>query len=194
MKLFRNQSVKGNEAPESLMLRVKGGDREAFSRLYERFRGPILNFLLGMVGREALAEELAHEVFLKLYRTRESYEPTARFTTWLWTIARNAALDELRRKGELLARHSAEDEGEVEIAGDPELGAEAQLLERARREQVERCLAALPARQREAVMLRTAAENTYEEIGGLLGLSLANVKNLLHRAKLALAACLEGAA
>lgn len=194
MKLFRNQSVKGNEAPETLMLRVKGGDREAFGALYERFKGPILNFLFGMVGREALAEELAHEVFLKLYRTRESYEPTARFTTWLWTIARNCALDELRRKGELLARHAVEDEGEVELAGDPELGAEAQLLERARREQVERCLGALPARQREAVMLRTAAEHSYDEIAAQLGLSLANVKNLLHRAKGALAACLEGAA
>lgn len=192
MKLFPLPSVEGRMEPETLMLRVKRGDQAAFRQLYDRFKGPILHFLTGMVGREALAEELAHEVFLKVYRTRESYEPKARFTTWLWTIARNAALDELRKKGELLARHEAEAAGEVEAATDLEDGAEAKLIEAAKREKVERCLAALPARSREAVMLRAAGEHSYEEIAGLMGESLGNVKTLLHRAKGALAACLRG--
>lgn len=191
MKLSRLPPVEGRMAPESLMLRVrKNGDQAAFRQLYDRFKGPILHFLQGMVGREALAEELAHEVFLKVYRTRETYEPSAKFTTWLWTIARNAALDELRRKGELLARKDVE-EGAVEEATDPDDGAEAKLIEEARREQVERCLSALPARSREAVMLRAAGEHSYEEIAGLMGESLGNVKTLLHRAKGALAACLK---
>ena len=192
MKLFRSSPVEGRMEPETLMLRVKRGDQAAFRILYDRFKGPILHFLSGMVGREALAEELAHEVFLRLYRTRESYEQKARFTTWLWTIARNAALDELRRKGELLAKFDAEEAGAPNMATDPDDGAEAMLVEAARREQVESCLAALPARQREAVMLRVAGEHSYEEIAGLMRESLPNVKNLLHRAKAALASCLKG--
>lgn len=191
MKLFPLPSVEGRMEPETLMLRVKRGDQAAFRQLYDRFKGPIFHFLTGMVGREALAEELAHEVFLRVYRTRDSYEPKARFTTWLWTIARNAALDELRKKGELLARDDG-DEAAVDGLTDSDEGAEAKLIGAARREQVERCLAALPARSREAVMLRAAGEHSYEEIAGLMGESLGNVKTLLHRAKGALAACLRG--
>lgn len=194
MKLSRVKSVQEAVSPESLMLKVKRGDRAAFAELYDRFKGPIFNFLLGMVAREALAEELAHEVFLRVYRARESYEPSARFTTWLWTLARNAALDELRKKGELLQKHAEDDVPSATLLPDPDDGPEAKLLEQARRDQVERCLTALPARQREAVMLRSAGENSYEEIAQVLGESVANVKNLLHRAKQALAKCLAGAA
>jgi len=193
MKLFRSKYVEEDEAPESLMLKVKGGDQDAFRRLYERFKGPIFFFICGFVGREAVAEDLAHEVFLKLYRTRESYEQKARFTTWLWTIARNTSLDELRKRGELLAQHSAEEAEFPEPATDPEEGAEAMLVARAEQVRVENCLSALPARQREVVMLRIAGDHSYEEIAGLLAMSLANVKNHLHRAKAALALCLRGA-
>lgn len=189
MKLFPFPHVKGRMEPESLMLRVKKGDQDAFRLLYERFRGPIHHFVHGMVGREALAEELAHEVFLRVYRYRESYEPTARFTTWLWTLARNCALDELRKKGELLSAEGSEQALEAE--SDPEAGPEVQLMQQSRRERVESCLASLPPAQREAVMLRAAGEHSYEEIAELMEVSLANVKNLLHRAKAALSACLK---
>jgi len=189
MKLFKHRPVSGTEEPESLMLKVKAGDRKAFTTLYERFKGPIFFYLTGFVGRNAVAEDLAHEVFLKMYRSRENYESTARFTTWLWTIARNTALDEVRKKGELLA--DTEDSF-PEVASDPDLGAEALLVERARQAQVENCLSELPARQRDAVMLRIAGDHSYEEIAGIMVMSLANVKNLLHRAKAALTKCLEG--
>ncbi len=79
-----------------LMLRVKGGDDASFGVLLEKHRNPVIHFLYRMVQNQAVAEELAQEVFLRVYRSRASYEPTAKFTTWLFRIATHLALNSLR--------------------------------------------------------------------------------------------------
>src|SRR5271157_192422 len=79
-----------------LMLRVKEGDGASFEILLEKHRSPVIHFLYRMVQNQAVAEELAQEVFLRVYRSRESYEPTAKFTTWLFRIATHLALNSLR--------------------------------------------------------------------------------------------------
>ncbi len=168
------------------MLRVREGDQAAFAALYERFKGPIFSYLRGIAPIEA--EDLMHETFLRVYRARESYEAKAKFSTWLWTIARHVALDKVRKKTELLEL----EEGSLEEpAADPAEGAEALLLEKAERAALESCLESLPLRQKELVLLRAMAEHSYEEMASLSGLSLANVKTQLHRAKQSLARCLE---
>jgi len=96
-----------------LMLRVKEGDGASFGLLLEKHRSPVVHFLYRMVQNHAVAEELAQEVFLRVYRSRSSYEPTARFTTWLFRIATHLALNSLRdgkneRLQERLDRDSAE--------------------------------------------------------------------------------------
>src|SRR5271165_2627551 len=79
-----------------LMLRVKQGDGASFTILLEKHRLPVIHFLFRMVQNQAVAEELAQEVFLRVYRSRESYEPTAKFTTWLFRIATHLALNWIR--------------------------------------------------------------------------------------------------
>jgi RNA polymerase sigma-70 factor (ECF subfamily) len=78
------------------MLRVKDGDEECFAYLLSKHRGPIVYYLCRMVKNSAVAEELAQDVFLRVYRARQNYEPTAKFTTWLYEIATNVAFDSLR--------------------------------------------------------------------------------------------------
>ena len=79
-----------------LMVRVKAGDEKSFALLLEKHRSPVIHFLYRMVQNDAVAEELAQEVFLRVYRSRSSYEPTAKFTTWLFRIATHLALNSLR--------------------------------------------------------------------------------------------------
>lgn len=189
MKLFPMRAVKPSEEPESLMLLVKLGDKNAFAALYERFKGPIFSYLRGFAPEEA--EDLLHETFLRVYRARESYEPKARFSTWLWTIARHVALDKVRKKTELLEREEGELDEPTTLAED---GPEALFIEQIERRRVDGCMAGLPPRQKEMLLLRAHGEHSYEEIATLTGLSLANVKTQIHRAKQNLMACLKGGA
>src|SRR5258708_1442593 len=84
------------ERDAELMMRVRGGDETSFALLLERHRAPVVHFLYRMVQNQAASEELAQEVFLRVYRSRETYEPTAKFTTWLFRIATHLALNRIR--------------------------------------------------------------------------------------------------
>src|SRR4029079_18590236 len=90
------EAVAALEQDAQLMLRVGEGDDTSFALLLERHRGPVVHFLYRMVQNQAVAEELAQEVFLRVYRSRSTYEPTAKFTTWLFRIATHLALNALR--------------------------------------------------------------------------------------------------
>src|SRR5918997_1636388 len=89
-------AVAAVERDAELMLRVRDGDSTSFALLLERYRGPVVHFLYRMVQNQAVAEELAQEVFLRVYRSRSSYEPTAKFSTWLFRIATHLALNWMR--------------------------------------------------------------------------------------------------
>jgi RNA polymerase sigma-70 factor (ECF subfamily) len=176
------------------MLKVREGDREAFRALYERFKGPMMTYLAHIVLDAAAAEELTQEAFLRVFRARETYEPQAKFSTWLWSIGRNAAIDYLRKKKELSAS-MIDDDGElssqVDLLPAEDLDAEAQLIDRADRNSVENCFSKLSLQQRDALNLRVSAELSYEEIADTLKLKLPAVKSLIHRAKKSLVDCLQ---
>jgi RNA polymerase sigma-70 factor, ECF subfamily len=189
-RLFDDSSVELEEET-SLMLEVRLGNMDAFKRLYERFKSPILSYVFQLVHDPAIAEEVTQEVFLRVYRNREGYEPRANFSTWLWTIARNAALDHLRKKHE---ETLIEEEGEgpaIEQVEAPLESAEAALLAQADRARLEHCMRELTAPQREAVVLRTVSELSYEEIASTMRTTLSSIKSLISRAKSALMECLK---
>src|SRR5574340_1572145 len=101
------------ETDLELMLRVRGGDAESFGELLRRYRGSLVSFFARMVRDRALAEDLAQEVFLRVYQARERYQPEARFTTWLYRIATNLALNALRDRREAeMPAESASGEGD----------------------------------------------------------------------------------
>lgn len=160
--------------------------------LYERYRRPILSYLLSFLRTKSVAEELAQEVFLRVYRMRESYQTEFRFSTWIWTIARNLAIDHLRRKSEVLVD---DDHQEIldGLPDDPGAMPEAErlLVDRATREGLEKCLGELSASQREATSLRSFSELSYEEIAATMRSSVPRIKSLLFRAKEALLDCVK---
>ena len=169
------------------MLRVRAGDREAFNVLAEKYRTPVVHFLYRMVRESALAEELAQEVFLRVYRARKSYKPRAKFSTWLFRIATNVALNALRDGRMRRARESSL-EGETEDAGpamqvaDPGGNVEQRMLEAERQEQIRGAVEALPEKQRLAVLLHKYQEMDYNEIADILDCSESALKSLLFRA------------
>ena len=185
-KLFSVRAVSPNEEDdETLMAKVVESDPAAFERLYEKYKRPVLSFVRARVGDGALAEELTQETFLRIYRMRASYRREARFSTWLWTIARNATVDHLRKRKELPLG------ADLPESPTPESeAADARLIQNAEAERVAKCVEELTQSQHEVVTLRTFGELSYEEIAETSGLSVASVKSLLHRAKAALTECL----
>lgn len=169
------------------MLRLQGGDTLAFNVLVEKYRAPVIHFLYRIVHETALAEELAQEVFLRVYRARTSYRPRAKFTTWLFRIATNVALNALR-DGRMRRARETSLEGREETTGtpvevaDPEGSVEQKMLEAERRAQIRQAVEALPEKQRLAVLLHKYQELDYAEIAEILDCSESALKSLLFRA------------
>ncbi len=171
------------------MLQVRGGDRRAFEALFRRYTPPLVNFLARMVPERARAEELAQEVFLRIYQARDRYEPRARFSTWLFSIAHNLALNELSRS--YRKRERPLEDPVVERMPDPQPGAEQRLEGKWAAQAIEGALAGLPERQRAALLLRVEQGLGYAEIAEVLEASSASVKSLIHRARESLLAQLD---
>jgi len=177
-----------------LMLKVKGGDAESFDILLRRYRMPLVSFLVRMVRDQALAEDLAQEVFLRVYQSRHRYQPEARFTTWLYRIATNLALNAIRdRKPVAAPIESEEGERESETARLPDgrPTAEQQMMESDRARIIREALGQLPENQRAAVILHKYQNVDYRQISKILGVSESAVKSLLFRAYESLRARLE---
>ena len=168
-----------------LMLRVKEGDGASFGLLLEKHRSPIVHFLYRMVQNQAVAEELAQEVFLRVYRSRSSYEPTAKFTTWLFRIATHLALNSLRDgKNERLQERLDRDSAEMPARQVPDSrpSVEQTMVYQVRLEEVRQAVAALPEKQRAAVLMHKYEEMEYSQIARVLRCSESAVKSLLFRA------------
>ena len=168
-----------------LMLRVKEGDGASFGILLEKHRSPVVHFLFRMVQNRAVAEELAQEVFLRVYRSRSTYEPTAKFTTWLFRIATHLALNALRDgKSERLQESLDDDAGDrpVRQVSDRKPSVEQSMVHQAKMEEIRRAIAGLPEKQRAAVLMHKYQEMEYSEIAKVLGCSESAVKSLLFRA------------
>ena len=168
-----------------LMIRVKAGDDASFGLLLDKHRSPVIHFVYRMVQNRALAEELAQEVFLRVYRSRSSYEPTAKFTTWLFRIATHLALNALRdgKKQRAEARLDVEwAETPGRQVSDARPSVEQVMVHQARLEEVRRAVAHLPEKQRAAVLMHKYEEMEYSQIAKVLNCSESAVKSLLFRA------------
>jgi RNA polymerase sigma-70 factor (ECF subfamily) len=168
-----------------LMLGVKQDDERAMALLLDRHRRPVIHFLYRMVRDYAVAEDLAQNVFLRVYRARATYEPAAKFTSWLFQIATRVALNWIRDTRREAGRRSLsadpERDYELEIA-DQRPAAEQMLLRDARAAEIRRAIASLPARQRAAVLMHKYEELEYAQIAAALQCSPQSVKSLLFRA------------
>jgi RNA polymerase sigma-70 factor, ECF subfamily len=168
-----------------LMLQVRAGDAGSFGALLGRHRLGVIHFLYRMVQNQAVAEELAQEVFLRVYKARGSYEPTARFTTWLFRIATHMALNWVRDEKGRKAEDSLE---RVQLNGSPRQlsdhrpSAETCLLREVRLDEIRREIARLPEKQRAAVLMHKYQELEYAQIARALGCTESAVKSLLFRA------------
>jgi RNA polymerase sigma-70 factor (ECF subfamily) len=173
------------------MLDVKAGDVQSFELLLQRYRTPLVNFLYRMVRNREQAEDLAQEVFLRVYRAREDYEPSAKFTTWLFRIATNLALNSLRdhryqkleisMDAPIVADAEDGDERPMEVADEhPDI--EQHLVEEARKKMIRHAIEKLPEKQRAAVLLHKYQELDYGEISKILQCSESALKSLLFRA------------
>jgi RNA polymerase sigma-70 factor (ECF subfamily) len=173
-----------------LMLNFKAGDQLAFRRLFDRYKGDVINYCYRFCGHRGVAEELAQEIFLRVYKAAARYRPEARFRTWLYKIAANVCLNELRRADYRNRFESLESNGEIP-GEDPESGPTPtdgnrpdQSLERKERQQlIFAALEQLPGEQRAALLLRVEQDFSYQEIGRQIGRSENHVKTLIHRGR-----------
>jgi RNA polymerase sigma-70 factor (ECF subfamily) len=174
-----------------LMLRVREGDGASFGVLLEKHRSAVVHFLYRMVQNSAVAEELAQEVFLRVYRSRGTYEPTAKFTTWLFRIATHLALNALRdNRNEKLQDRLDDDSSELPARQvcDSRPSVEQSMVYQAKLAEVRRAIALLPEKQRAAVLMHKYEEMEYSQIAKVLNCSESAVKSLLFRAYEALRA------
>jgi RNA polymerase sigma-70 factor, ECF subfamily len=172
----------------AIMLRVAEGDEAGFTYLAEKYHRPMIHFLYRMVGNHAVAEELAQEVFLRVYRARTSYRAEARFTTWLYRIATNLAVNHARdTKHERSAQTVYLDAPDEETGTTPDLAdddpsVEERMLRDERMAAIRKHVMALPERQRMAVLMHKYQGMDYRQIGEVLKLSESATKSLLFRA------------
>jgi RNA polymerase sigma-70 factor (ECF subfamily) len=184
----RDTSSSGAISDADVMLRVKTGDESAFAYLVQKYRRPMVGFMHRMCRNPSTAEELAQEVFLRVYRSRTTYEPSAKFTTWLYRIATNLAVNHARdtrhERPENTLRLDEPDKetGTTPDLADDSLSAEEQILKRERLAAIRSVVNALPERQRMAVIMHKYQQMEYKEIAGALKLSESATKSLLFRA------------
>jgi RNA polymerase sigma-70 factor (ECF subfamily) len=171
-----------------VMLRVKAGDQAAFDFLVQKYRRPLVSFMYRMARNTAAAEDLAQEVFLRVYRSRQTYEASAKFTTWLYRIATNLAVNHARdtRKERPEVTVSL-DEPDVETGttmdvADSTVSVEEAMVRRERMLAIRRRVEALPERQRLAVIMHKYQQMDYKQIADVLKLSESATKSLLFRA------------
>jgi RNA polymerase sigma-70 factor (ECF subfamily) len=178
-----------NDPDAALMKRVTQGDQRAFEQLVEKYKQPVFNMIYRTLPDATEAEDLAQNVFVQVYKSAARYRVEAKFSTWLFTIARNLCLNELRRR----SRHPADS---LDAAASPEDDAPGRQFEDTRNvapperlieseliAKVSEALKDLPENQRTAILLYQEQEKSYDEIAEILGASLSATKSLIHRAR-----------
>ncbi|MEW6305594.1 MAG: sigma-70 family RNA polymerase sigma factor [Verrucomicrobiota bacterium] len=177
------------DAHAALMVRARNGDMDAFALLVDSYKRSVTNFVSRMLADEREAEDIAQTVFVHAYKSAHRYRPSARFSTWLFTIARNLCLNEIRRRG----RHPTDSwegmQGDLGDHFDPCIKGARQVsptdaaLRHELEAKVQEALSALPENQRTAMLLCVHEDLSYEEIAGVLDCSPSAIKSLIHRAR-----------
>src|ERR1700751_1737758 len=171
-----------------IMLRAKAGDESAFEFLVQKYRRAMVSFMFRMSHNAAAAEDLAQEVFLRVYRSRTSYEASAKFTTWLYRIATNLAVNHARDtrherpENQVSLDEPDEETGTTMDVADSSLTVEQTILRRERMAAIRAKVQALPERKRMAVLMHKYQQMDYKEIAEVLKLSESATKSLLFRA------------
>jgi RNA polymerase sigma-70 factor, ECF subfamily len=173
----------------SLMLRVKRGDISAFAELVDKYKQPVMNLIGRMLKDANEAEDLAQNVFLQVYKSAHRYQVAAKFSTWLYTIARNLCLNEIRRRSRhpadsLDATHKEHENQPLrQFKDEKTFSPPDALLHGELEHKIAEALAELPENQRTAILLCRGDELSYEEIAEVLGCSLSATKSLIHRGR-----------
>jgi RNA polymerase sigma-70 factor (ECF subfamily) len=193
-KICSIEESKGMPDPDvQHMLRFKEGDMAAFDLLFSRYTRPVINFAFRFVRNRELAEELAQEIFLRVYEGAKTYQPKTRFAPWLYRIATNVCLNEIRKpqfraKQQSLTRDEDSSDmipsRDLQINEEPTKDLERQAIARA----LKLSLDQLPDKQRTAFILNKYQELSYAEVAESMKLGEKAVKSLIHRAKETLAA------
>jgi len=172
----RGNTFEKTESEYELIKAVGAGDIVAFEMLIKRYRDPVLNFIFRYTGDRFGAEDIAQEVFLKVYLAASGFKPRGKVSTWIFKIAYNLSMNEVLRRSRFV-RASASDELGPELRGPGDTG----LKELA--QEVMDSVGRLPEKQRAALLLRVDEDLSYAEIGNVLSTSIAGVESLLFRAR-----------
>jgi len=182
--------VPANSDPDAaLMLRVKQGDPAAFAALVDKYKQPVMNLVYRTLRDATEAEDLAQVVFVQVYKSAPRYKISAKFSTWLFTIARNLCLNEIRRRSRHPAesidapRPEQEDQPLRQFEDKGTFSPPESLLHGELEKKIQQALAELPENQRTAILLCRQEELSYEEIADVLGCSLSATKSLIHRGR-----------
>ena len=183
---WRHKRPMADRSDEQLMLDFQKGDDNAVHTIFERYKSPILNFSLRILGNRADAEDVTSDVFLSLFGRKYNFHPEAKFSTWLYTVARNRSIDQLRkRKGMISFWMKTQDgaeskEWEME---DKNAFSQKDLEKKEAGEMVRKAIQQLPLEQKEAIVLREYQNLSYEQISQILDCSLEKVKILIFRGR-----------
>lgn len=205
LRAINQQSTMGRPVREDgnlLMIRIQEGDEDAFFELVARYKNMVVNYLFRTLGEYETAVELAQEVFIKIHRYQERYNPDLKFSTWIYKIATNVAIDEIRRRARrihALPLEPSQDDGadwsgmhfqkeDLSSFGRPE----SVLLEREMGSRIMDAVWQLPPEQRSIFILKEIEETPLEEISQLTGVKIGTLKSRLHRARHFLKERLEG--
>jgi RNA polymerase sigma-70 factor (ECF subfamily) len=172
-------------ADSDLIERAVAGQSDCFDELVRRYNRPIASFIFRMIGNRETALDLTQEVFIKVYGSLERYKPEFKFSTWIYKIASNTAIDHLRKSAVSTAPlYLVNDDEEFELPIPSRSPSPERALERRERAaQIEEVISQLPPRYRELIVLRHVSELGYEEIAEVTGLPLGTVKNRIFRAR-----------
>ena len=170
------------------MLRVKQGDRAAFEELVDKYKQPVMNLVFRTLRDATEAEDLTQHVFIQVYKSAHRYEVSAKFSTWIFTIARNLTLNEIRRR----TRHPADsmdatspedDQPIIQVEDRKNFAAPDAVLHAELEAKIEEAISSLPEKQRTALLMCREDELSYEDMAKVLGCSLSATKSLIHRAR-----------
>jgi len=172
----------------ALMLRVKQGDTDAFAKLVDKYKQPVMNLAFRMLRDATEAEDLAQNVFVQVYKSAHRYQVSSRFSTWLFTIARNLSLNEIRRRSRhpadsMDATHDDEEQLPQQFEDKRATSPPDSLLHGELEHKIEQALEELPENQRLAILLCRQEDLSYEDIAQVLDCSLSATKSLIHRGR-----------
>ena len=175
-----------------LMLRFQEGDEDSFRKLFDIYKLPLLNFIYRFCQDRRVAEELSQEVFLRVYKTVSTYRPDAKFSTWIYRIAKNVCLNEIRagryrHEVDYSPGYGTDEDRPIDIADRNDNNrADQQIINQERRKAVQEAISRLPGKQRLALISSEYEHLSYKEIAQRLECSEGAVKSIIHRAKIAL--------